>query len=90
LPYFAVRAFASALPWSEALIGFLILVGVATRIALVAGGLLILVLTFGSTLHQDFEIAGLQLTYAVVYSLLIAFRNYNSISLDQLLAHSRR
>lgn len=90
LPHFAVRAFGSALPWAEALIGLLILVGGATRIALVVGGLLILLLTFGSTLHQDWEIAGLQLTYAIVYSLLIAFRKYNSISLDRLFARSRR
>lgn len=90
LPDFAVRAFASALPWAEALIGLLILVGGVTRIALVAGGLLILVLTFGSTLHQDWEIAGLQLTYTVVYSLLIAFRKYNAISLDRWFARLRR
>ena len=49
-PHFAVRAFGGALPWAEALVGLLILVGGATRIALVAGGLLILVLTSGSTL----------------------------------------
>jgi thiosulfate dehydrogenase [quinone] large subunit len=90
LPHFAVRAFGSALPWAEALVGLLILVGGATRIALVAGGLLILVLTFGSALHQDWEIAGLQLIYASVYSLLIAFRKYNLLSLDRLLARSRR
>jgi thiosulfate dehydrogenase (quinone) large subunit len=69
LPHFAVRAFGSALPWAEASVGLLILVGGATRIALVAGGLLILVLTIGSTLHQDWEIAGLQLAYATVYTM---------------------
>jgi thiosulfate dehydrogenase [quinone] large subunit len=90
LPHFAVRAFGSALPWAEALVGLLILVGGATRIALVAGGLLILVLTLGSTLHQDWEIAGLQLIYATAYSLLIAFRKYNLLSLDRLFARSRR
>ena len=58
------------------------------RIRLVAGGLLILVLTFGSTLHQDWEIAGLKLTYALLYSLLIAFREYNSISFDRLFSRS--
>ena len=90
LPHFAVRAFGSALPWAEALVGLLILVGAATRITLVAGGLLILVLTLGSTLHQDWEIAGLQLIYATVYSILIAFRKYNLLSLDRLFARSRR
>ena len=90
LPHFAVRAFGCALPWAEAMVGLLILVGGATRIALVAGGLLILVLTFGSSLHQDWGIAGLQLIYATVYSLLIAFRKYNLLSLDRLFTRSRR
>ena len=90
LPHFAVRAFGSALPWAEASIGLLILAGAATRLALVAGGLLLLVLTFGSSLHQDWEIAGLQLIYAIVYSLLIAFRKYNLLSLDRVIARSRR
>jgi thiosulfate dehydrogenase [quinone] large subunit len=85
LPHFAVRAFGNALPCAEMLIGLLVLVGGMTRIALVAGALLILLLTFGSTLHQDWEVAGLQLIYAIVYSLLIAFGKFNSISLDRLL-----
>jgi len=84
LPHFAVRAFAVSLPWAEAVIGLLVLLGVVTRWALVAGTLLILVLTFGSTLHQDWEVAGLQLIYALVYAILIALLKHNSIALDRL------
>jgi len=83
LPNFAVAAFAHALPWAEAAIGLLILFGAATQFALIAGALLILVLTFGTNLHQDWQVAGLQLIYAVVYALLIAFRRYNAFSLDR-------
>jgi uncharacterized membrane protein YphA (DoxX/SURF4 family) len=72
------------LPWLEALIGLLILCGAFTGIALVAGALLIAVLTFGSTLHQDWDVTGLQLIYAAVYFILIAFRRYNTLSLDRL------
>jgi thiosulfate dehydrogenase (quinone) large subunit len=89
LPHFAVSAFGHTLPWAEASIGLLILIGGATRIALVAGALLILVLTFGSTLHQDWQIAGIQLTYAIAYALLIAFHRYNSFSLDGLLLRGK-
>ena len=84
LPHFAVSAFGNTLPWAEALIGLLILLGALTRVALLAGGLLILLLTFGSTLHQDWQVAGLQLIYAIVYALLIAFRKHNTLSLDRL------
>lgn len=88
LPHVAVSAFAHALPWAEAIIGLLILFGVATRVALVLGALLILVLTFGTNLHQDWNVAGLQLIYAVVYSLLIAFHRYNAFSLDRLFSRT--
>jgi thiosulfate dehydrogenase [quinone] large subunit len=84
LPHFAVAAFAHVLPWAEASIGLLILFGVATRFALVAGALLMIVLTFGSNLHQDWQVAGLQLIYAIAYAMLIAFQRYNAFSLDRI------
>jgi thiosulfate dehydrogenase (quinone) large subunit len=90
LPHFAVSAFGHALPWTEATIGLLILVGGATRLALVAGALLMIVLTFGSNLHQDWQVAGLQLIYAIAYALLIAFHRFNSFSLDGLLSRGKQ
>ena len=84
LPHFAVQGFGYALPWLEALIGLLILFGALTRVALIVGALLIVLLTFGSTLHQDWDIAGLQLIYALVYFVLIGLRQHNSLSLDDL------
>jgi len=88
LPHFAVQGFGYALPWLEALIGLLILFGALTRVALIVGALLIILLTFGSTLHQDWDIAGLQLIYALVYFVLIGLRQYNSLSIDGLLTRT--
>ena len=85
LPAGLVRLFALALPWAESIVGLLVLVGIRTRFALVAGSLLILTLTFGATLNQDWESAGLQLIYATVYASLLAFRQYNTLSADELL-----
>jgi thiosulfate dehydrogenase (quinone) large subunit len=82
LPHFAVQGFGYALPWLEAVIGLLVLLGAVTRVALVAGALLMAVLTFGSALHQDWDVAGLQLIYALVYFVLIGFRRYNGFSVD--------
>ena len=84
LPLLAVHGFGYALPWLEALIGLLILFGALTRVALIAGALLIVLLTFGSTLHQDWDVAGLQLIYALVYFVLIGLRQHNSLSIDGL------
>ena len=90
LPSGMVSAFAHALPWVEAVIGLLVLLGAATRFALCAGALLILVLTFGSTLHQDWDVAGLQLIYAAVYAALLAFRNSNAFSVDGLWSQKKQ
>jgi hypothetical protein len=56
LPSWSVMFFGLVLPWVEAA---LILLGLATRFALGAAALTILVLTFRSTLRQDWESAGL-------------------------------
>jgi thiosulfate dehydrogenase [quinone] large subunit len=88
LPPSLVVGFAMALPWIEAAIGIFVLLGLFSRVALSAGALLILVLTFGSTLHQDWEVAGLQLIYAAIYAGLLAFRRYDAYSLDWLLNRS--
>jgi thiosulfate dehydrogenase [quinone] large subunit len=85
IPSGFVRLFALTLPYAESVVGLLVLIGIRTRLALVAGSLLILTLTFGATLNQDWESAGLQLIYAIVYASLLAFRHHNKISIDALL-----
>jgi thiosulfate dehydrogenase (quinone) large subunit len=85
LPVGLVRLFALFLPWAEGMVGLFVLVGIRTRLSLIAGSLLILMLTFGATLNQDWESAGLQLIYATVYASLLAFRQYNTLSADELL-----
>jgi thiosulfate dehydrogenase (quinone) large subunit len=89
LPNFVVKAVATAFLWAEASNGLLVLAGAAARRALVAGGLLVLALSFGSAVHQDWEITSLRLTYAVLYSLFIALREYDLLSLDRLLGRLR-
>ena len=74
--------FATALPFIETLIGFCIMVGLATRTALIAGALMITALTFGTMMRQDFTIAWLQLDYAIAFFILLALRSWNLISID--------
>ena len=82
LPAWSVYTFGFTLPWAEALIGLLLLVGLRTRIALIGGSLLMLILTFGSTLRQDWQTAELQLVYAGFYAALLAGRQNNLYSVD--------
>jgi thiosulfate dehydrogenase (quinone) large subunit len=82
LPQPLVQGFGSVLPAVEGLIGLLLLIGWKTRWALIACLLLMLVLTFGSALVQDWTGAGTQLMYALVFSVLLFLRRYNAWSVD--------
>jgi thiosulfate dehydrogenase (quinone) large subunit len=77
------------LPWAEAILGFLLLIGFCTTVVLFAGSLLILVLTFGTTLRQDWNTAEIQLVYAAVYAALLALVRWNDYSVDRLIARSQ-
>jgi thiosulfate dehydrogenase (quinone) large subunit len=82
LPSRVVYLFTVSLPFAEALIGLLIFVGLWSRLAYCVGFLLMISLTFGSTLRQDWTAAGWQLLYAFAYAALLAFREHNRYSLD--------
>jgi thiosulfate dehydrogenase (quinone) large subunit len=82
LPTWSVWVFGLMLPAIEGLLGLLILVGLRTRAALVAASILIMLLTFGSTLLQDWASAGTQLTYALAYFVLIFLHQYDGWSID--------
>jgi thiosulfate dehydrogenase [quinone] large subunit len=87
LPPWSVYNFGYLLPIVEAIIGACVLFGFQTRRALISGSVLMLFLTFGSTLRQDWPTVGIQLTYSVVYSLLLAGIRFNSYGVDRLFPH---
>lgn len=82
LPVWSVWSFGMVLPAIEALLGMLLLIGLRTRASLVAASLLMMLLTFGSGLVQNWPVAGLQLTYALVFSILLFLARYNGWSAD--------
>jgi thiosulfate dehydrogenase [quinone] large subunit len=82
LPAWSVMSFGYVLPIGETLVGACVLFGFQTRRALISGSVLMLVLTFGSTLRQDWPTVGIQLTYSLVYALLLAAIRFNSYSVD--------
>lgn len=89
LPLWSVYSFGCALPIVEALGGACILFGFETKRALISGSVLMLILTFGSTLRQDWPTVGIQLSYSLVYSLLLAGTRVNSYSIDSRFRSSR-
>lgn len=82
LPEAMVHGFGSVLPPIEGLIGLLLLIGWKTRWTLIAASLLMLVLTFGSALLQNWSATETQLMYALVFSVLLFLRRYNAWSVD--------
>jgi thiosulfate dehydrogenase (quinone) large subunit len=89
LPGWFVYGFGLMLPWAEAILGLLVLIGFKTRMAVIGGSLLVFVLTFGTTLRQDWNTAAVQLLYASIYAALLAFRHRNLYSIDVWFARRR-
>ncbi|HLI83761.1 MAG TPA: DoxX family protein [Bryobacteraceae bacterium] len=83
MPKAFLPVFGAVLPPVEAAIGALLVLGLFTRFALIAGGLVMAVLVFGTNLAQDWNVAGLQLIYCFLYYYLLAHRREgNRLSLD--------
>jgi len=89
LPPSVVYAFAASLIWVEAAVGILLILGLQTRLALIVGGLMMTLLTFGTMQIENFQNAWLQLTYALVFFVVLALRSWNLISVDALLEKPR-
>ncbi|HTV07954.1 MAG TPA: DoxX family membrane protein [Candidatus Aquilonibacter sp.] len=71
LPPSLVLSTGYVVPCVELLIGILLLTGLFTRYALLLAMLLLLVLMFGITMKQDWNVAGQQLLYGLVLALLL-------------------
>src|ERR1700678_29056 len=89
LPAWSVWVFGLTLPAIEGGLGLLLLIGLRTRAALITASALIIVLTFGSSLLQDWTAAGIQLTYAAVYAALLFLHRYNNWSIDAWLSRNQ-
>lgn len=84
LPPWSVFDFGYVLPILETLVGAAVLFGLQTRRALQAGSILMLVLMFGSSFREDWPTVGIQLTYSVVYCILIAGVRFDGFGIDRL------
>src|SRR5579864_8972722 len=86
VPASLLPAFAWVLPPVETGLGLLLIVGLWTRFALIAGGLVLLMLVIGTNLAQDWNVAGLQLIYAFLYCYLLVHRGRNVVSIDGMMS----
>ena len=82
IPPGSLPVFATVLPYVETGFGLLLMLGLATRFALIGGALVITGLVIGTNLAQDWLVSGLQLIYAFLYYYLLAHMGENRISID--------
>jgi thiosulfate dehydrogenase (quinone) large subunit len=89
LPDFLVRPFALSVPPVEADLGRMPCLGLFTRPALIAGGLWVVALVFGTTVRRDWPTVAIQLVYALLFFVLQVWEPSNRIALDTLMRTSR-
>jgi thiosulfate dehydrogenase [quinone] large subunit len=85
LPHGLSYAFSYAIPFLEAILGLTLILGVFTRVALICGAVFMMLLTIGVTANQQWDIAGQQLLYSLVFFLLLLLLERNQFSLDAAL-----
>jgi thiosulfate dehydrogenase [quinone] large subunit len=88
LPPSFVLAFSYALPFAEFIIGLLLLIGLFTKQALIAGVLVMIMLIFGSTTVENWDVISLQLMHVVFFSVLFQFISANSYAVDNIFKKS--
>lgn len=90
LPEALVSPIGYALPFVELAVGVFLLAGALTRAAAIVGGLVMMVLVFGSTAIEHFAVIGEQLIHASLLAALLTFRRHNTYSADQFIARRKR
>jgi thiosulfate dehydrogenase [quinone] large subunit len=83
LPGFLVHFVAIVLPWCEGTVGLLMILGLWTSVALIAGSLLMLTLQIGTCLAQNWSVAGDQLMYVLLFFVLLTYCERNRWSVDR-------
>jgi thiosulfate dehydrogenase [quinone] large subunit len=89
LPTELIRPFLMTLPFIEALIGFLLLIGLLTRYVAFGCSLVMLSLLFGTGLRQDWNGMQTQLIYTFFLTYLLMNIEWNHWSVDRLLRPKR-
>lgn len=87
LPAAMVMPFAYVLPFGEVTAGALIFLGLFTRLGLTISGLLLVGLTFGTVMLNDFPTVAHNAQYALVNFVLLWASEYNLYSVDGLVRH---
>ena len=84
LPEFMVSISSYMIPFTELILGILLILGLFTSRALLLGAGLIVVLVFGSGLQENWNVMSSQMIYAIFFFILTYFIELNRFSIDRL------
>lgn len=84
LPAALVTPFSYTLPIAEFVIGLLIVAGLFTRPALIAGSVVMICLIFGTCMIENWEAIPSQLIHVAFFAVLLSFIQFNSLAIDKL------
>jgi len=84
LPEFMVNISSYMIPYTELIVGVLLIFGLFTKRALFLGALLIIILVFGSGLQENWNVMSSQMIYAVFFFILSYCIEFNKFSIDTL------
>jgi len=84
IPGTLVSAFSHALPFLELATGVMLCFGVFTRIGLVLGNIVMLMLLFGTGMIENWEAIPSQLIHVAFFSVLLVYLDLNKFSIDDL------
>ena len=82
LPHAFSLSFAYAIPFVEVVLGLLLIFGLATRVTLAGGAVFMMLLTIGVTSNQQWDVAGQQLVYSLLFFVLLFLLDHNAFALD--------
>ena len=89
LPIGFAVSFGYAIPFLELALGLALIAGLFTRTTLVCGALFMMALTIGVTSNQQWDVAGQQLLYSLIFFVLLFWYEHNSFAVDALIGRSR-
>lgn len=85
IPTALVTPFSYVLPVAEFITGLLLVTGLFTRPALVAGSLIMILLIFGTCMIENWEALPSQLIHVALLATLLSFIGSNSFAVDKLI-----